>query len=365
MIIPPIAAALMNPSFETAGSRLTMTGAPVRDPNQPPPELLAVVNSRAVAESISMSEAIDLVTLAMQELSASLVTAPERKSLTVSPEGKMVLMPGTMSHIQRFGVKTLSLLETASEWGLPSHQGLMLLFDSRSGRPLCAIDSHALTAIRTAAATAVATRALARRDARSLALVGSGSLGSLHIEAILKVRPIENIRIWSRTAKRASSLAAETAARFPGTVEAFDSVQQTIEGSDIICTLTASATPVLEGKWLAAGQHLNLVGASTRAYREVDDEAVARGYYIADCTSHALEQAGELRHAVEQGYVTEQHIAGEIGEVLNGTKPGRSDDSMITIYKSLGHVAQDLRVADAVFAQLDRSKEAIWVPWPA
>jgi alanine dehydrogenase len=142
-------------------------------------------------------------------------------------------------------------------------------------------------------------------------------------------------------------------------------VREAIDGADIICTLTASALPVLEGKWLKAGQHLNLVGASTRASREVDDEAVARGYYIVDCRSHALEQAGELRHAIEQGAVREDHVAGEIGEVLSGTKQGRSDTSMITVYKSLGHIAQDIRVADAVFARLDRSKEVIWVPWPA
>jgi ornithine cyclodeaminase/alanine dehydrogenase-like protein (mu-crystallin family) len=138
-----------------------------------------------------------------------------------------------------------------------------------------------------------------------------------------------------------------------------------VEGVDIICTLTASDSPVLEGKWLIAGQHLNLVGASTRAAREVDDEAVARGYYIVDSRSHALEHAGELRHAMEHGYVRAEHVAGEIGEVLNGARPGRSAPSLITVYKSLGHVAQDIRVADAAFARLDRSKEVIWVPWPA
>jgi len=342
-----------------------MTGSPVRDPGPPAHQMLAVVNSTALADVISLSEAIDSVTLAMRELSSGLVVAPERNGIAVSAHGKMVLMPGTMSHIQRFGVKTLSLLTTASQWGLPSHQGLMLLFDSLSGRPLCAIDSHALTAVRTAAATAVATRALARPDARSLAIVGTGSLARPHIEAMLKVCPIQSIRVWNRTADKARSFVKEIAARFAAAVEAVGTVQEAVQGADIICTLTASAAPVLEGKWLTAGQHLNLVGASTRASREVDDEAVARGYYIVDCRAHALEQAGELRHAMELGYVQEKHIAGEIGEVLNGTKQGRSDASMITIYKSLGHVAQDIRVADAVFARLDRSKKVVWVPWPA
>jgi ornithine cyclodeaminase/alanine dehydrogenase-like protein (mu-crystallin family) len=345
--------------------RMVMLGSPVHDMNQPTIHFLALVNSQAMAEVVSLSEAIELVALAMQELSTGLVTAPERKGLAVSHRGKMVLMPGSMSHIHRFGVKTLSLLSTASESGLPSHQGLMLLFDSLSGRPLCALDSHALTALRTAAATAAATRALARSDARTLAILGAGSLAPLHIEAMLQIRPIESVQIWSRTADKALSLARDMAPRLAAKVRAFENVREVVEGADIICTLTASDSPVLEGKWLTAGQHLNLVGASTRASREVDDEAVARGYYVVDSRSHALEQAGELRHAIERGYVRDEHVAGEIGEVLNGVCPGRTDPAQITVYKSLGHIAQDIRVADAAFAQLNRSKEVIWVPWPA
>jgi len=312
-----------------------------------------------------MSEAIELVALAMKELSAGLVDAPERTGIAVSSQGKMVLMPGSMPRIQRFGVKTLSLLSSASELGLPSHQGVMLLFDCRSGRPLCAIDSHAITGLRTAAATAVATQELARSDSRSVAILGCGSLARLHIEALLQVRPIEDIRIWSRTPGRAQAFAEEAATLFTANIQAVKTVPEAVDGVDIICTLTGSDSPVLEGKWLSAGQHLNLVGASTHASREVDDEAVARGYYIADCRSHALQQAGELRHAMESGPVDGDHIAGEIGEVLNGTKPGRSNASMITIYKSLGHVAQDIRVADALFSRLGRSKEVVWAPWPA
>jgi ornithine cyclodeaminase/alanine dehydrogenase-like protein (mu-crystallin family) len=348
-----------------------MPGSPVRgstdDPmlTTPPPESLAIINARVVDEVLSLSEAIELVALAMKELSAGFVNAPERAGIVVSPEGKMVLMPGSMPRIQRFGVKTLSLMSSASKRGLPSHQGVMLLFDCQSGRPLCAIDSHAITGLRTAAATAVATRGLARADARRVAILGCGSLAKLHIEALLQVRAVEDIRIWSRTPGRAQSFAEEVAGLFAAKIHAAGTAREAVDGADIICTLTGSDTPVLEGKWLSPGQHLNLVGASTRASREVDDEAVVRGYYIADCRSHALQQAGELRHAMEGGYVTEEHIAGEIGEILNGTKPGRSDPSMITIYKSLGHVAQDIRVADALFSRLDRSKEVIWAPWPA
>jgi ornithine cyclodeaminase/alanine dehydrogenase-like protein (mu-crystallin family) len=325
---------------------------------------IAIVNSRAVEETLSLARAIELVTLAMKELSAGLVTAPERTGMAVASEGKMVLMPGAMSHIQRFGIKTLSLFSTASERGLPGHQGIMLLFDGVSGRPLCAIDSHSITALRTAAASAVATRALSRSDSCSVALLGCGSLARLHIEAMLQVRSIDCIYVWSRARDKAQAFAAQMAHRLSANVKVVDSVQAAIESADIICTLTGADVPLVKGKWLRPGQHLNLVGASTRASREVDDETVARGYYVADCRSHVLEQAGEFRHALKGGYVGENHIAGEIGEILNGSKAGRSHPSMITIYKSLGHVAQDLRVADGIFAQLDRSKHVVWAPWP-
>ena len=328
-------------------------------------DVIAIVNAPAVNELISLPDAVDLVTLAMRELSSGLVSAPERTSLQVSTQGRLVMMPGAVPHLQRFGIKTLSLLSSASEQGLPSHQGLMLLFDSLSGRPLCAIDSHAITALRTAAATAVATSELARRDSRTAALLGCGSLAPLHLQAMLHVRPIEKFIVWSRTPDRARSFAAEAAARLPAEIRVAASAREAVAEADIVCTLTGSDSPVLEGSWLSPGQHLNLVGASTRASREVDDEAVARSYYVADCRSHALSQAGELRHAMEQGVVDERHIAGEIGDILNGTIAARSDPSMITLYKSLGHVAQDIRVANAIFSRLDRSDQVVRVPWPA
>lgn len=325
--------------------------------------LLAIVNAAALAEMISLPEAIDLVGVAMQELSQGLVNAPERNLVPVGPRGKLAFMPGAMTRIGRFGIKTLSIFEPEAREDLPSHQGIMLLFDSDSGRLLCAIDSHSLTALRTAAATAVATRALSRPQSRSLALLGCGSLAPLHVQAMLLVRPIKDIYVWSRSEDRARAFAKQCAGLVSADVRWVASAREAVEQADIVCTISASATPILEGGWLKAGQHLNLVGSSTRASREVDDEAVVRGYYVADCRTHALAQAGELRHAIESSRVGPTHIAAEIGEILTGSKSGRTSASMITVYKSLGHIAQDIRVADAVLARLDSSRHVVRVPW--
>jgi ornithine cyclodeaminase len=300
--------------------------------------VLAVVNALALADIISMPEAIELVTQAMLDLSNGLVSAPERTAVQVAPAGKLALMPGAMAGINRFGLKALSLYSTAASHGLPGHQGVMLLFDSVTGRPLCAIDSHALTGLRTAAASAVATQALACPESRSVAVLGCGSLAELHVEAISLVRPIEEIIVWGRSIEKARHFRAQCALRSPARVTLAHSVQEAVERADIICTVTSASSPILEGRWLQPGQHLNLVGASVRATREVDDLTVVRGRFIADSRAHALSQAGELRHAMDSGCVGEQHLAGEIGEVLAGRVMGRSDPAMITIYKSLGHM---------------------------
>ena len=175
--------------------------------------LLAIVNAAALAEMISLSEAIDLVSLAMQEISQGLVSAPERSVLPVGPRGRLALMPGAMDHITRFGIKTLSIFSPEARNDLPSHQGMMLLFDSDSGQLLCAIDSHAITALRTAAATAVATRALSQPKSRSLALLGCGSLAPLHVQTMLLVRPINDIYVWSHSEDKARAFARQCAGR--------------------------------------------------------------------------------------------------------------------------------------------------------
>ncbi|MEA3149661.1 MAG: hypothetical protein QOD56_600 [Gammaproteobacteria bacterium] len=323
---------------------------------------LAMVNARALADILSMPDAIELVTTAMREVSDGMVVAPERGGVAVG-NGTLVLMQGAMTHINRFGVKVLSLFPPAASSLLPGHQGLMLLFDAHDGRPLCALDSHALTTLRTAAASAVATKALSRSDSRSVALIGCGALAPLHAQALCLVRPVEEIIVWSRSTEKARLFADQCSERLGKKLTVAASVQEAVERADIVCTLTGAQSPILEGRWLRAGQHLNLVGASTRAAREVDDETVARGRFIVDSRAHALSQAGELRHALESGCVQEEHVAAEIGEVLAGRASGRDDRSMITIYKSLGHVAQDIRVAGAVFDGLDRSQHVVRVEW--
>jgi alanine dehydrogenase len=328
---------------------------------------LLLINEAAFRELVSLLDAIEIVDMAMRDLSAGLVGAPQRTVTTMSPVTRLGLMPGSMAGIGRFGLKVVSLSSVAGQYGLSSHQGMMLLFDDTTGQPLCALDCHALTHLRTAAASAVATRALSRTDSKSLAIIGCGDLAGIHIDAISVVRDIERVFVWGRSRAKAETFAQSRSQVSDQEVIVTDTVEQAVAGADIVCTLTGSPTPILQGEWLKPGQHLNLVGSSIRAAREADDEVVARGYFIADSRAHALAQAGEFCHAIEAGRVKENHLKGEIGEVLAGAVPGRTSADQITIYKSLGNIAQDISVANAALTRATElaaeSDKVVTIDW--
>lgn len=319
---------------------------------------LLVINQAALQDVITLAETIEVVDQAMRELSAGLVAAPERTVMSVNAGTRLGLMPGAMPSLSRFGVKVVSLSVDAPSFGLPSHQGVMLLFDSGTGQPLAALDCHGLTRMRTAAASAVASRALARAEAKVLAIIGPGDLAGPHVDAISAVRPIAQVRVWGRSKTKAEAFAA---GRHNAVLA--DSIEQAVKDADIICTLTSSSEPLLEGRWLEPGQHLNLVGSSLKSSREVDDETVRRGMFIADSRAHALSQAGELLHAIAERVVDQSHVKGEIGDVLSGKIPGRVRDDQITIYKSLGHAAQDIALAHAVLLRAGKSDRVAAIDW--
>lgn len=324
---------------------------------------LVVLNEHAVRDLLDYDAVIILVRQAMIDLSQGRIDAPERWAMSVGDNGILALMPGSVPDKKRFGIKVLSLFDPPdSVPPVPGHQGLMLLFDGENGRPLSIIDAHSLTAMRTAAASAVATDTLARYDCTSVAMIGSGEQARWHLRTLRRVRPIEQVRIWGRSAEKAQDFADYAKAQG---LEALvcRRARDAIDGADIICTTTRSCEPVVIGDWLSPGQHLNLVGASTHQAREVDEKAVARSRFVVDSRRNALSQAGELRAAIAAGAVSRQHIHAEIGEILAATANGREDPEMITIYKSLGHVAQDLAVAAALYERAADSSHTVSAPW--
>ncbi len=274
------------------------------------------------------------------------------RSIIPLSEGRLFgIMPGAMGAHAPFGAKLISVFHENFARGMQSHQGLVILFDPETGAPVCAVHAGEITAIRTAAASAVATDALARTDARRLALLGYGEQAATHARAIHKIRTLESIVVWGRSRDRAHTFAERIQAELAVPVAAAGVVREAVAEADIICTVTSAPEPILKGEWVRPGTHLNLVGSGYAGPAEVDSDLVVRSRFIADSREGVINQGAEFLRAKAAGLVSDEHIVAEIGQVLAGGIEGRRSVEEITVYKSLGHVVQDLARAWALYSQ--------------
>ena len=235
-----------------------------------------------------------------------------------------------------------------------SHIGVVLLFDAQFGTLLAIADASSITAIRTAAVSGLATRHLARDDADTLAILGAGVLGMPHIEAVCAVRPIRHVRIWSRSGTGAGGRAhalATRAATLGLDVELCESVEAAVTRADVVCTITSSRTPVLEGRWLAQGAHVNAVGASLKDARELDSAAVAQARFFADRRESVMAEAGDFLIPLAEGVITLDHLRGELGDLVAGNVEGRTSPDQMTVFKSLGLAVEDVAALRHIYTQ--------------
>jgi ornithine cyclodeaminase/alanine dehydrogenase-like protein (mu-crystallin family) len=274
------------------------------------------------------------------------------RSIAAPPDagGFIGLMPGWRGpHTgvpATFGLKAICLIPDNPSRGLDAHQGTVTLFDGETGVPAAILDASAVTEIRTAAVTAVATRTLARAQARVLAIIGAGVQGRAHIEALLGVRDFDEIRVCSRTEAHAQAVAD-----LDPRASVSSCAEDAVRGADVVVTATNSREPVIQRSWLAAGAHVNAVGASAPSSREIDTATVAAAALFCDSRESVLNEAGEFRLAIADGLITgEDHIRAELGEVLEGIRPGRIDDDELTLFRSLGVAIEDIAAAQVAVA---------------
>lgn len=304
-----------------------------------------------VARRLTYEVCIPIVRDAMIAFSCGHTKQLLRSILPLS-EGRLFgIMPGAMGGNAAFGAKLISVFHGNFARGIQSHQGVVVLFDPDSGAPVCIAHAGEITAIRTAAASAVATDALARKDARRLALLGYGEQAQTHARAIRKVRTIEEIAVWGRSFERAKAFAEMMEAELKIPVKPAPDVRTAAAEADIICTVSSAYEPILKGEWVRPGTHVNVVGSSYSGPAEIDNDLVARSRFVVDSRESVLDQGAEFLRAKAAGLIGDDHIAGEIGEVLAGKVEGRRSADEITIYKSLGHVVQDLASAWALYSQ--------------
>ena len=268
--------------------------------------------------------------------------------------GFMGLMPAWRGGEEPvFALKTLCLMPGNPARGLDTHQGTVTLFDGATGVPRAILDASAVTAVRTAAVSAVATRTLARDDARVLAILGAGVQGKAHLRALVGVREFEEVRVYSPTEAHARALAAAG----DGLARVVSSAEDAVRGADVVVTATSAREPVLRRDWLEAGAHVNAVGASTPSVRELDVDTVAACALFCDSRESLRNEAGEYRLALEQGAIPgENHVRGELGEVLAGSAPGRLHADELTVFRSLGLAIEDLAAAECAVARARRMR---------
>ena len=301
------------------------------------------IDKEKIASLLTMQECI----LVMEKMFRSLANgeaAQPLRSLMWLPDRKGLLgmMPGYDKTAEVMGIKLISVFHGNMEKGYPSHQGIVVLFDANNGQPLMIFDASEITALRTAAASALATRLLSREDAELLSIIGSGEQAERHVESILLVRKIRQINIWSRNEKNAASLASKISDRFNIPVIVHKNAEKAARDGDIICTVTSSPQPVVSGDWINNGTHINAVGSSTPATRELDTKALLKSKLYTDCYESILNEAGDFLIPKKEGAITDNHIRGDLGEVLLGTKKGREDKDEITLFKSLGIASEDI-----------------------
>ena len=321
-----------------------------------------ILNQNEISQLLTMQECMEVMQKAFMALASGQAILPLRQIVWL-PGGESVLavMPSYSGHIQAMGAKVISVFPRNQGTEFDSHQGVVLLFEMQNGCLRGVMDASEITAIRTAAVSGVATRALSRQDANDLAILGSGVQARTHLEAMLLARNIQRVRVWSRNFTNAKRFATRQSEQHNRLVEAVEHAQDAVLGADIICTVTSSRTPVLQGEWVKSGAHINAVGTFGPSSREVDTTTVVRSKLFVDRRESAVNEAGDFLIPIQEGKITSASITGELGEILVGSVAGRSSAEEITLFKSLGLAIEDLASAHYLYEKASETGTGTFV----
>ena len=313
-------------------------------------------------DSITMEECITIMENIFIQLEEDQAFNPLRSAMLIPGEnGLLSMMPGYVNKQDIMGIKSVSVYPENANIGLESHQGSVTLFNALNGTPLAIMDAGQITAIRTAAVSGLATRILAKKNSKILAILGSGIQARTHIEAMTTILNLEEIRVWSKNKKNAKKLVEEQRKKYAIPFRPFDTVNEAIYNADIICTTTAAVEPILQGKYLMQGVHINAVGSSVRNTRELDGFAIKLSKLYVDKIESTINESGDFLIAKQEGTIDDNHIIGTLGEILTKQKKGRNNTNDITLFKSLGLAVEDIATAFFIFDKYVKSNKGNWV----
>ncbi|MET0702347.1 MAG: ornithine cyclodeaminase family protein, partial [Mycobacterium sp.] len=284
------------------------------------------------------------------DLTTGAAANPAPAVLPLEQGGALLPMVATATRQRVSSVKMLSDMPFNSARGLPTQRSTIMLMSADTGECQAILDGRLITAIRTAAVSAVATAHLARASSASLGLIGAGTLAVEHTRAIARVRPIEKVFVWSRSAATVDEFRRRID-DLDLSVEYAESPRNVLGAADIVCTLTPSKEPIIQGAWFRPGLHLNAVGAPPRAdHREVDGFGMGSARLVVDSRPTALAKSGDVLMAIDEGHLTEGDVAVELGDVIVTPGLGRRGDDDITLFNSVGIGLQDLATACTLVA---------------
>ena len=305
-----------------------------------------VLSEHDVETLLTMPECIEVMEDALAALARGEVHNPLRQAIRApGAPGLLGLMPAWRSGATPYyALKEVCVFPENPKRGLDTHLGAVILHSGDTGEPLAIINAAAVTAIRTAAVSAVATKLLAREDASVLAILGAGVQAKSHLQAIPLVRQIKETRQFSRRGGNVGS------------------AEEAVRGADIIVTATSSREPVLRREWLSPGAHINAVGSSIAAARELDSATVAAASLFVDRRESTVNESGDYLFALKEGAIPgPDHIRAELGELLTGQAVGRKSPEEITLFKSLGLAVEDLASAAFLYEKARTAGRGIWV----
>jgi len=295
-------------------------------------ESLPIIGEDSVASLLGWAPLIDALEIAMMQFSAGEVAQPVRQIVPVpGRDGVIAAMPAVG---EAMAVKIVTLYHSNAGTEIPTHQGVILVFDKDNGSPLALMDGRLITEMRTAAGSAAAVRRLAVESPEVVTILGSGVQARAHAHAIAEVRDGYELRLWARSSDRGRELADEIGAVF------VDDPEAAVRDADIVACTTASTEPILAGAWLEPGAFVTAVGWNTPDGRELDDDAMANTV-IVESVDAARDQAGNVRGSACD-------IFAEIGEIYAGTKvvsPGAT-----VVFDSIGLAIMDVAAASLVYA---------------
>ncbi len=308
---------------------------------------MLVLNRQQVETLLDLDQLIDALAAAMAELSAGRVSMPARIAARVpEAEGLLAVMPAYLSASGTLATKLVSVFPHNASSGLPTHLAVIAVFDAATGACVALMDGTYITAARTAAGSALATRLLARSDADVLVIVGTGVQARMHGRVVPRVRRFSEIRVVGRDAQKIVALAEDLSRELGVPAEPFATFGAAASGAGVICAATHSTDPVVIGRRLEPGVHVNSVGFNPQG-RELDDDTIRKSLIVVESRASALAPfpagSNDLTNSLD-------HIHAEVGEIVSGTKPGRTSRDQITLYKSVGVAVQDAVAAGLVLA---------------